>query len=100
MSLNAIGRAEMGRNWVGRRQIWPDVTSFLEKTVFVVNNSSRIFENIPQNGPEYSHRKLASFLVSAVRKNIGDLLSWLVSLSSSVPEITRHGLETGLHVNS
>ena len=35
--------------------------------------SSRIFENIPQNAPEYSHRKLAiaSFLVTAVRKNIG-----------------------------
>ena len=63
--------------------------------------SSRIFENIPQNAPEYSHRKLAitSFLVTAVRKNIGDLLSCLVSLSSSVPELTRHGLERGLHVN-
>ena len=58
---------------------------------------SRIFENIPQNGPEYSHRKLAiaSFLVTAVRKNIGGLLSWLVSLTSSVPELTRHGLERG-----
>ena len=57
--------------------------------------SSRIFENIPQNGPEFSHRILAiaRFLVTAVRKNIGDLLSWLVSLSSSVPELTRHGLE-------
>ena len=32
--------------------------------------SSQIFENIPQNGPEYSHRKLAiaRFLVTAVRK--------------------------------
>ena len=62
---------------------------------------SRIFENIPQNGPEYSHRKLAiaSFLVTAVRKNKGSLLSWLVSLSGSVPELTRHGLERGLHVN-
>ena len=28
----------MGPNWVGRRQIWPEVTSFLEKTAFVVNN--------------------------------------------------------------
>ena len=57
--------------------------------------SSRIFENMPQNGPEFSHRILAiaRFLVTAVRKNIGDLLSWLVSLSSSVPELTRHGLE-------
>ena len=63
--------------------------------------SSRIFENIPQNGPEYSHRKLAiaSFLVTVVPKNIGGLLSWLVSLTSSVPELTRHGLERGLHVN-
>ena len=63
--------------------------------------SSWIFENIPQNGPEYSHRNLAiaRFLVTAVRKNIGGLLSWLVSLSSSVPELTRHGLGRGLHVN-
>ena len=38
-------------------------------------------------------------MVTAVRKNIGGLLSWLVSLSSSVPELTRHGLERGLHVN-
>ena len=44
---------------------------------------------------QVSHR----FLVTAVRKNIGDLLSWLVSLSSSVPELTRHGLERGLNVN-
>ena len=63
--------------------------------------SSRIFENIPQNGPEYSHRNLAiaRFLVTAVRKSIGGLLSWLVSLSNSVPELSRHGLERGLHVN-
>ena len=63
--------------------------------------SSRIFEDIPQNGPEYSHRNLAiaRFLVTAVRKNIGGLLSWVVSLSSSVPELTRHGLKRGLHVN-
>ena len=65
------------------------------------STSSRIFENLPENAPEYSHRKLAiaSFLVTAVRKNIGGLLSCLVSLSSSVPELTRHGLERGLHVN-
>ena len=70
----------MGRNWVQRRQIWPEVASFLEKTGFLVNI-------IPQNGPEYSNRNLAiaRFLVTAVRKNIGGLLSWLVSLSSSVP---------------
>ena len=63
--------------------------------------SSRIFENIPQNGPEYPHRNLtiAMFLVTVVKKNIGGLLSWLVSLSSSVPELTRHGLGRGLHVN-
>ena len=42
---------------------------------------------------------IASFLVTAVGKNIGGLLSRLVSLSSSVPELTRHGLERGLHVN-
>ena len=54
-----------------------------------------------QNGPEYWHRDLAiaRFLVSAVRKIIGSLLSWSVSLSSSVAELTRLGLERGLHVN-
>ena len=59
--------------------------------------SSRIFENIPQNGPEYSHSNLAiaRFLVTAVRKNVWGLLSWLVSLSSSVPELTRHGKGKG-----
>ena len=63
--------------------------------------SSRSFENIPQNGPEHSHRNqaIARFLVTAVRKNIGGLLSCLVSLSSSLPELTRHGLGRGLHVN-
>ena len=74
---------------------------FVFTSLYTLYISSRIFENIPQNGPEYSHRKLAiaSFLVTAVRKNIGGLLSWLVSLTSSVPELTRHGLERGLHVN-
>ena len=48
-----------------------------------------------------SHRNLAiaGFLVTAVRKNIGGLLSWLVSFSSSVLELTRHGLGRGFHVN-
>ena len=56
---------------------------------------------MPQNGPEYSHRNLeiARFLVNEVRINIAGLLSWLVSLSSSVPELTLHGLGRGLHVN-
>ena len=51
---------------------------------------SRSFENIPQKGPEYSHRNLtiARCLVNALRKNIGGLLSQQVSLSSSVPEQT------------
>ena len=63
--------------------------------------SSRIFENIPQNGPEYPYRNLAiaTFLVTAARINIGGLLSRLVSLSSSVPELPRHGMGRGLHVN-
>ena len=65
--------------------------------------SSRIFENILQNvnGSEYSRRNLAivRFLVTAVRINIGSLLSCLVSLSSSVPELTPHVLGRGLHVN-
>ena len=36
-----------------------------------------MFETIAQNGPEYSHRNLAiaRFLVTAVRENIGRLLS-------------------------
>ena len=63
--------------------------------------SSRIFENMPQDGPEYSHRNLeiARFLVNEVRINIAGLLSWLVSLLTSVPKLTRHGLGRGLHVN-
>ena len=38
--------------------------------LFTYCYSSRNFENIPQNGPEYSHRNLAiaRFLVTAVRK--------------------------------
>ena len=37
--------------------------------------SGRSFENIPQNGPEYSHRNLAiaRFFVTAVRKNVRGL---------------------------
>ena len=62
---------------------------FTEKQANSQHVSSRIFENTLQNvnGPEYSHRNLAivRFLVNAVRINIGGLLSWLVSLSSSVP---------------
>ena len=56
---------------------------------------------MPKNGSEYSHRNLAiaRFLVTVVRKNKGGLLSWFISLSSSVPELTRHGLGRGLHVN-
>ena len=34
-----------------------------------------------------------------MRINIEGLLSWLVSLSSSVPELTRYGLGRGLHGN-
>ena len=79
-------------------RIWKGLAP-LENNVYCI--SSRIFENIPQNGPEYSHRNLAiaRFLVTAVRKNIAGLLSWLVSLSSSVPELIRHGLGRSLHVN-
>ena len=68
-------------------------------------SNSRIFtlQTLGRNLHLKSHRKLAiaRFLVAAVRKNIGGLLSWLVSLSSSVPdhELTRHGLERGLHVS-
>ena len=60
-----------------------------------------MFENIPQNGPEYPHRNLAiaRVLVTAVRINIGGLLSWLVSWSSSVLELTLYGLGRSLHVN-
>ena len=59
--------------------------------------SSRIFENIPQNGPEHSHRKLAiaSFLVTAVRKNIGGLLSWLVLLGSLSNNVFERRTSTG-----
>ena len=60
-----------------------------EIKLFII--SSRIFENIPQNGPEYPNRNflaIARFLVTAVRINIGALPPWLVSLSSSVLELT------------
>ena len=68
--------------------------------LFTFCYSSRNFENIPQSGPEYSHRNLAiaRFLVTVVRINIGGLLSWLVSLSGSVPELTCHGLGRGPNV--
>ena len=70
-----------------------------EIKLFII--SSRIFENIPQNGPEYPNRNLAiaRFLVTAVRINIEGLPPWLVSLSSSVLELTWHGLGRSLHVN-
>ena len=44
-----------------------------EIKLFII--SSGIFENIPQNGPEYPNRNLAiaRFLVTAVRINIGAL---------------------------
>ena len=70
-----------------------------EIKLFII--SSRIFENIPQNGPEYPNRNLAiaRCLVTAVRINIEGLPPWLVSLSSSVLELTWHGLGRSLHVN-
>ena len=47
----------------------------LKEVVFYVILYLAEFLKTPQNGPEYSHRKLAiaSLLVSAVRKNIGGL---------------------------
>jgi len=56
--------------------------------------SSRIFETAPEKGQEYSHRNpaRARFVVTAVRILIGVLLSWLVSSSSSVRELTCHGV--------
>ena len=70
-----------------------------EIKLFII--SSRIFENIPQNWPEYPNRNLAiaRCLVTAVRINIEGLPPWLVSLSSSVLELTWHGLGRSLHVN-
>ena len=109
--LTIVGHAQLSRvcheylsNWslnsIIKRNLRVDNTLGL-RYFLEIHASSRTFANIPQNGPEYSHRKLAiaRFLVAAVRKNIGCLLSWLVSLSSSVPELTRHGLERSLHVN-
>ena len=52
-----------------------------------------------KTGQIFAILAIARFLVTAVRKNIGGLLSWLVLLSSSVPELTRYGLGRGLHVN-
>ena len=67
---------------------FPSIANVDGQIYLYIYISRRIFENIPQNGPEYSHRNLAiaGFLVTVVRKNIGALLSWLVSLSSmSIP---------------
>ena len=49
-----------------------------EIKLFII--SSRIFENIPQNWPEYPNRNLAiaRCLVTAVRINIEGLPPWLV----------------------
>ena len=52
----------------GEISIWYES---LSRAQWILNTPSRIFENIPQNGPEYSHRNLS-----------------------------RHGLERDLHVNS
>ena len=38
-------------------------------------------------------------LFQAICRTLNRSMSWSVSLSSSVPELTRHGLERGLHVN-
>ena len=47
--------------------------------------TSRIFENIPQNGPEYSHRNLAiaRFLVTAVKQH-----RWLAVLVGLIVELS------------
>ena len=37
--------------------------------------------------------------MTAVRIFMVGLLSWFVSSSSSIPELTCHGVERGLHVN-
>ena len=38
--------------------------------------------------------------MTAVRIFMLGLLSWFVSSSSSIPELTCHGVERGLHVNA
>ena len=58
---------------------FPSIANVDGQIYLYIYISRRIFENIPQNGPEYSHRNLAiaRILVTAVRKNVWGLLSWL-----------------------
>ena len=76
----------------------------LTRTCSVPTLACRILKSIGSS--EYlaeflkTYLKTGQFLVTAVpRINIGGLLSCLVLLSSSVPELTRHELRRGLHVN-
>ena len=78
--------------------LWPPYTLIQAINFFVPSScspllvysyltiSSRIFENLPQNGPEYSHRNLAitRFLFTAVRKKhrgLAVLVGLIVKLS-------------------
>ena len=62
------------------------VDKMMQSAYLCVLSSGRIFENIPQNGPEYSHRNMviARFLVTAVRKKhrgLAVLVGLIVKLS-------------------
>ena len=99
MSLNAVGNEKWAK--LGPKEEHLTRGDLLLGKDSIFRQRLAEFLKTYQNGPEYWHRDLAiaRFLVSAVRKIIGSLLSWSVSLSSSVAELTRLGLERGLHVN-
>ena len=71
----------MVRDWLLTRFI-----SHLLKCIWPI-----FFLNAPPKSPEYSDRNL----VTVVIISIGGLLSWLVSSSSSVPELTCQGVGKG-----
>ena len=59
-------------------------------TIFYSFISSRIFENVLLEKAQN---------IRTLRIFVGSLLSWLVSSSNSVPEVTCHGIGRGPHVN-
>ena len=59
-------------------------------TIFYSFISSRIFDNVLLEKAQN---------IRTLRIFVGSLLSWLVSSSNSVPEVTCHGIGRGLHVN-
>ena len=49
----------MGRNWVRRRQIWPELTSFMEKTSFLEKTGFLVNKLLKRN-PVFSKKEVFS----------------------------------------